>query len=151
MLKPDGSCNPTKDKAWFGILTWVQPLRQTKPNKPRLVCSIFHLFRYIFSQVVKCEIWWLYTKRNLADLCRREEVICASEYVQLHWAVRDGSLMFAQTPQSSERGAQQYGLGIQPLHGWTCWRYNQWVLGLQPVCATLIAVAYQRSRQCGKC
>ena len=56
MLKPDGSCNPTKDKAWFGILTWVQPLRQTKPNKPRLVCSIFHLFRYIFSQVVKCEI-----------------------------------------------------------------------------------------------
>ena len=37
MLKPDPDVNPNKDAAWFGILTWIQPVGEVRKGRPRMV------------------------------------------------------------------------------------------------------------------
>ena len=37
MIRPDPAFNPTGDKEWFGVLTWVQPWAETQGNKSRMV------------------------------------------------------------------------------------------------------------------
>ena len=37
MLKPDPAFNPTGDKEWFGVLTWVQPWNEVQGNRARMV------------------------------------------------------------------------------------------------------------------
>lgn len=89
MLRPDASFNPTRDRFWFGVLTWVQPRAEVSPNKTRLVCRCpaSPIAACRLSLILQCEIWWVYTKRNLINLCRNGEVLGASELVSLTFIV----------------------------------------------------------------
>lgn len=59
MLKPDDDpeVNPRGDKAWFGVLTWVQPEGRGRGGRARLVsndCFLYRLGTDTFGRSVKC-------------------------------------------------------------------------------------------------
>ena len=37
MLRPTPGLNPTRDRAWYGVLTWIQPKEEVQPGDIRLV------------------------------------------------------------------------------------------------------------------
>ena len=56
MLRPDAACNPTQDRYWFGVLTWIQPLHEVRGNRVRMVslCGFVVVLFTPHAHSVKC-------------------------------------------------------------------------------------------------
>lgn len=39
MLRPEPDCNPTKDRFWFGVITWVQKYADVGYDEHRMVSN----------------------------------------------------------------------------------------------------------------